>query len=884
MRVWISRLWLRLQALFRRYRLAQELDDEVQFHLDQQIAENVTAGMNPTEARQAALRTFGNPTVLKEEVHDTWGWARLERFVRDLRYGARALLRGPGFTVVATLVMALGIGATTTLFTIVHAVLLSPLPLPEAERLVSLWESNLSNEFPSPYNVVSGGIFDDWRQQSTSFEQMALIGEDSANLSGDGAVLPEAIHARSCSYNLFTMLGVQPIRGRLFSVEDDRVGAAGSVILTHGFWNSRYNSDPAIIGKTVLLNAKPYSVIGILPAWFDYPDTRTQLWLPVRHEVSAADMQNRGAHRFLVTARLRPGITLAQAYGELDAVQRRIHQQFPDELAGRGATVIPLSENIVRNVKASLYMLLGAVGCVLLIACLNVANLFVARAATRGKEIALRAALGAGRWRLIREQLCESLLLTVAGGAVGGLLAYAGIGWLVTLRPDLPRPNSVHVDQVAFLFTLAITVSSGVFCGLLPAFSSTRKQLFESLKENSRSVGSGQPRARLRRLLLTAEIALTVVLLIGGGLLLKTFAELRSARMGCATSGVLSMSLYLPEAQYKTPAQKVTFFERLLGQVRTTPGVRTAAFVTALPGNGHFEDNTFTIAGHPPLRPGESLDAALRAADSSYFATMEIPLLRGRYFTDSERPENVRSLIISESMAKKFFPTEDPLGKTLVLDWEGRPGFEIIGIVGDVLSNLDRPPEPTMYFPLSSGRFGYGSLVVRSAQNVTTLAQPIEKEIAAIDPNLAVSDVLTMDQIIGKSTSTTRFDAILILAFATISLVLAAVGLFGVLSYLVTQRTSELGIRIALGAQRQQILRLVLLDGLRPAWVGLFLGVAGGAGAAQLIRSMLYGVQPLDISIFTAVAVISIFVAVCATALPAWRASHIDPTQALRSE
>jgi putative ABC transport system permease protein len=759
-----------------------------------------------------------------------------------------------------------------------------PLPFPEPERLVSLWERNLSDEFPGPYNVVSGGIFEDWQQQSTSFEQMSLIGEDSANLSGDGGALPEAIHTRFCSYNLFSILGVQPVRGRLFSAEDDRVGAAGTVILTHGLWNRRYASDPAIIGKTVLLNAKPYSVIGVLPSSLDYPDTRTQAWLPVRHEISAADMRNRAAHRFFVTARLKSGITLARAFSELDGVQQRIHRQFPGELTGQNATVIPLAENIVRDVKTSLYMLMGAVGCVLLIACLNVANLFVARAAARSKEIAVRAALGGSRWRLIREQLCESLLLAFAGGVLGGLLACVAIRWLVALRSDLPRPDSIHADQAAFLFMVAITASSGVFCGLLPAFSSTRRQLLESCKENSRSLGGGQPRARLRRLLLTSEIALTVVLLIGGGLLLKSFAELRSAKMGCATSGVLSMGVDLPEAQYQTPAQKVAFFTRLLSQVRATPGVRAASFITVLPGNGHFEDNTFSIVGRPAVRPGESLDAALRAADSSYFSAMDIPLLRGRFFTDSERPDNSKSLIISESMARKFFPTEDPLGKILMIDWEGQPHFEIIGVVGDVLSDLNRPPEPTMYFPLNSGRFGYGSLVVRSTQDVTELARPIQKEIATMDPNLAVSDVLTMDQIIGKSTSTAQFDAILILAFAIMALVLAAVGLFGVLSYLVTQRTSELGIRIALGAQQQQILRLILVDGLQPAWIGLVLGLAGGAGAGQLIRGMLYGVHPMDIAIFTAVAVISILVAVCASALPAWRASHIDPTQALRNE
>jgi len=880
----IRRMRLRLQTLFLARPLTKRLNEEIQFHLDQQIAENISAGMDPVEARHAALRAFGNPTLLKDETQDTWGWISLERLARDVFHAARALVRTPVFVIVATLVMALGIGATSTLFTIVHIVLLSPLPFSEPQRLVSLWESNLSEQFPSAYNVVSGGVFEDWQQQNVSFEQMALIGEDSANLSGDGGALPEALGTRLCSYNLFSMLGVQPFYGRLFSAADDRIGASGTAILTYGFWNRRYAADPSIVGKTVLLDGKPYAVIGILPTWFEYPDTRTQVWVPVRHEVSASDMQNRGNHRFFVNARLKPSVTLAQASSDLNGIQQRVHEQFPDALMGKNATVISLSENVVRDVKTSLYMLMGAVCCVLLIACLNVANLFIARGAARSKEMAMRGALGASRWQLMREQLCESLLVTMGGGALGIFLTYALLRWLIAFREDLPRPTSIHIDQATLLFAVVATVSSGILCGLWPALSATRKELLESLNESSRLLGGGKNRVRVRKIMLTFEIALTVVLLIGGGLLLKSFSELRSAKMGCATAGVLTMGINLPEAEFETPDQKASFFARLLGQVRTLPSVRSAGFVTVLPGNGHFEDNTFSILGRPPLRAGESLDAAIRGADAMYFDAMDIPLLRGRFFTSLETTAETKSVVISQSMARKFFPNEDPLGKTLVLDWEGHPHFEIVGIVGDVLSNVDRPAEPTMYFPLSLGRFGYGSLAIRSSKDVTLLARPIQEEIASINPDLAVSEVLTMEQIIGRSTSTARFDALLILAFAIMSLVLATVGLFGVLSYLVTQRIGEFGIRIALGAQRHQILRLVLVDGLRPAWVGLVLGLAGGAGAAQLIRSRLYGVHPIDISIFTGVGLISILVAICASALPAWRASHIDPTQAIRRE
>jgi predicted permease len=874
----------RLLGLFCRRCDDQSLDTELRAHLDDLTEENIRRGMSLEEARYAARREFGGVEQAKESYREQRGLPVLETLVRDVRVAARGFLRQPAFTCLAILTLALGIGVTTSLFTIVHGVLFSPLPFREPDRLVSLWERNLSDDFPTAYNVVSGGVFDDWQRQSLSFEQMALIGEDSANLSGDDGVLPEAITTRLCSYTLFSMLGVSPVHGRFFSAEDDHPGVSGTVVLTYGLWNRRYAADAAIIGKTILLDAKPYTVIGVLPSWFDYPDARTLLWLPVRYVTSEADMRSRGNHRFYVTARLKAGATAAQAFSELDGIQQRLRKQFPDELIGRSATVIPLAENIIRDVKGSLYLLMGAVSCVLLIACLNVANLFVARSAARGREIAVRAALGASRWRLTREQMTESVVLTLAGGALGGLLAYASVRWLVTFRADLPRANSIYVDKTALLFTMAITVTSGLLAGLLPALSTTRDQFAENLKESSRSLSGGRARVVLRRSPLIAEVALTVTLLIGGGLLLKSFAELRGVRMGCATNNVLTMGLSLPKASYAKPSEKAAFFEQLLARVRSTPGVGAAGFATVVPGRGHWEDNTFRIEGRAALLPGQSLDAVVRAADPLYFAAMGIPLLRGRLFTEAERLERARSLVISESMASKFFPNEDAIGRSLLLDWEGGPRFEIVGIVGDVLSTLDRPPEPTMYFPLSEGRFGYGQLVVRSAMDVTSLALPIQKEIAVMDGDLAVSEVLTMEQIIGKSTANAKFDAALVLLFAALALLLAAVGLYGLLSYLVTQRTSEIGLRIALGAQRSAVLQLMLADGLRPILLGLVLGLIGGAISAQLIRSELFGVKPLDFSVFASVTLVVLVVAMAASLFPAWRASRCDPMVALRCE
>jgi predicted permease len=463
------------------------------------------------------------------------------------------------------------------------------------------------------------------------------------------------------------------------------------------------------------------------------------------------------------------------------------------------------------------------------------------------------------------------------------LLAYAGVRWLVALRADLPRANSIHLDRVSLLFTVGVTLLSGIFAGLLPALFGTRGETLSAVKEATRSLGGAATRARLRSVLLTAEVSLTVVLLIGAGLLLKSFAELRSVKMGCATDNVLTMGVSLPEAKYDYGPPKARFFEDLLSRVRAIPDVAAAGVVTVLPGNGHYEDNTFKIEGHA-AEPGEFLDATVRAADPGYFPAMNVPLRRGRYFADSDQRKNSNGMVISESMARKFFPNQDPVGRTLILDWDGAPHFEIVGIVGDVISNLDRLPEPTMYVPLNEGRHGYGSLIVRSSHDATVLALPIQKEVAAIDPDLPVSDVLTMEQIIGRSASGARFDAILIFLFAVLALILAGVGLYGLLSYLVTQRTSEIGLRVALGAQQGGVLRMMLFDGLRPTVVGLILGLAGGAASAQLIRGVLFNVHPLDPIIFAVVTAVIAGVALAAGFAPAWRASRLDPMDALRCE
>jgi predicted permease len=538
-------------------------------------------------------------------------------------------------------------------------------------------------------------------------------------------------------------------------------------------------------------------------------------------------------------------------------------------------------------VREPLYVLLGAVGCVLLIACLNVANLFMARVTARRKEIAVRAALGGSRWRIIQERVTESLLLTFAGGGLGTLLAWVTLRWLVALRADLPHAGAIHLDRFALAFTFAITIFCGVVAGLLPALAVTRNELVGALKEESRSMAGAQGRARLRKVLLTAEVALTVVLLIGGGLLLKSFSQLRSVNMGCKTDDVLTMGFTLPESKYETDTQRAEFFAELLRRARAMPGVKEASIVSVLPGAGHFFDNTFQIEGAAPLPPGQFRNAVIRGADPDYFAAMHIPLKRGRIFAEEDhRAADDNAMVITESMAKEFFDGEDPIGKHLKIEWQGAPRFEIVGIVGDVLSDLDRPVEPTMYLPLNSGRLEYGSLVVMASagRDVTTQALPMQKVIAGMNPDLAVSDVLTMEERIGKSTESAMFDAVLVLLFAVMGLVLAAVGLYGLLSYLVTERTNEIGIRMALGAQRGEVMQIMFLDGLRPTGLGLLVGLFAGGVCAQLIRSLLFGVEPVDAQIFAVVAAVVLGISMAACMYPAWRAARVDPMTALRCE
>lgn len=806
--------------------------------------------------------------------------ALAESISGDLKYALRTLSRTPGFTLMAVLVMALGIGANAALFTVVRSVLFKPLPYKDPGRLVTLYQHDPSAKDQD--NYVAAGNFADWKRNSRSFESMAMVTPWAAyDFSEKGGSYPEKIDAAWCSWNMFSILGVPPAYGRFFNAQDDRPDADATVVLSWGFWKRRLGGNPSIVGRPIFLRGKPYTVIGIMPAGFDYPEIQDQVWTPAYHEGSVHLLQSRDDHEYKVIARLKSGNTMAQAVSELDAIQKRIKQEYPRLPVEPGVNGRLLLDDLVGDYKTPLYTLLAATTCVLLIACLNVANLLVARSAARRREVAIRTALGGSRWRSIREQLTESLLLACAGGGIGLGLAYVAIAWITYVRQDMARVDSIRVDALALLFVTGVALASGLLAGLIPALAAGRERTLEALQESSRSQSGGRSRAQLRKALLAIEVGLTAILLITAGLLLKSYQRLRSVDMGCATNHVLTMQFTLPGP----PQRRVAFLSQLVERVRALPGVKAAGLVTAAPGAGWWEDNPVTVVEHPPAAKGDVLDPIARSADPGYFQAMQIPLLRGRTFSEAERLQNANVAILSKRAVEEFFPGEDPIGKHLKIAQEpDAPPLEIVGVVGDTRFHIREDVWPMMYQPVYSGNFGQTTVMVRSEQDVENLARPIQRIINQMDPHLAASDPLTMQQIIDHSSSSASFNSRLILIFAIIALISAMAGLYGVLAYLVTQRTSEIGIRIALGAQRSQVLGMMLIDGLWPAWIGLALGLVGAAFAVQLVRKMLYGVQPLDWTVFAGVALVLSLVAALACAVPAWQASRLAPIRALRME
>jgi putative ABC transport system permease protein len=806
----------------------------------------------------------------------------METLLNDVRYGVRMLVRNPGFTVVSVIALALGIGANAAIFSVVNGVLLSPLPFKEPERLMMIRETKLP-QFPE-FSVASGNFLD-WKKQNTVFERLVAFRGSSLNLIGTGD--PERLRGLKVTEGFFAMLGAQPQLGRDFLLEEDQPGRNNVVILSHGLWQRRFGADPQILNQTITLSGQSYTVIGVMPLEFRFggADDEIELWTPMAF--TAQDAQNHGGHSVAAIGQLKPGIALDQARAEMSTIAGRLAVQYPEANTGWNVKLIPLLEFTVRTIKPALIVLLVAVAFVLLIACANVANLLLARAAGRQKEIATRTALGAGRWRIVRQLLTESMLLSLAGGAVGLFLAKWGTDLLLTLAPpELPRMDNVSIDGRALAFTAAITFLTALIFGLVPALQASKPNLNETMKDAARGSTEGGRRKLIRSTLVVLEVASALVLLVGAGLMIKSFWRLQNVDPGFNPDNALSATVSLPKAKYAEEAQQVAFFQQLIERVGALPGVQAAGASCVVPMTGNDIVLGFEIDGRPPLPPGSSQSTNFYSVSSDYFKAMDIPLRRGRVFTAQDTKDSPRVAVINETMAKKIFPDEDPIGKRIRFgDSDKNPEFEIVGIVGDVKQyGLDQPTTMQTYEPYTQQTFPYMTLVVRTAGDPTNLGAVIRSEILKLDKEQPATNIKTLNEFFSISIAQQRFSVVLLGVFAAVALVLAAVGIYGVLSYAVTQRTHEIGIRMALGAESRDVFRLVVGRGMLLSLIGVAGGLAAAFALTRLMESLLFGVTATDTVTFASVAGVLLAVALLACYIPARRATKVDPLVALRYE
>ena len=883
---WLSELGRRLEMLFRGERFDRDLQDEMRLHLELRRQEQMGLGLSPEDARAAAQRKFGNATHLREVSGDAWGWRWLEHFARDLRYGARALLSSPGFTAVAVMALALGIGANTAIFSVVNAVLLTPLGYQDPDRLVTVLHAGT--------DPVAVANYIDWRDQSRSFEAMGAADYWTPNLTGSDP--PEHLWGLQVTQSLLPMLGIQPLLGRLFVAGEDRKGSEHEVILSYRLWQRRFSRDPNVLGKTMTLNGEAYTVVGVMPSAFQFAPfwaTHAELWVP---DAFGDRVHNRGGNSLRVFARLKWGVTLAEARAEMAAITGRLEKQYPG--TNRGVVVTPLKENVVGSIETPLLVLLGAVGFVLLIACANVAHMLLARTSGREREIAVRTALGAGRARVIGQLLTENLLLAAVGAAAGLLLAIWGTQALVTLSSAyIPRVEMAAIDGRVILFLLGVTVMTAVVFGLAPAMHATAGNLSGALKESGRGGGDGLRRNRLRSFLVASEFALAFMLLIGAGLMIRSFSALQSLDPGFDPHNVLSMVVSVAGSKEAGPDQRAIFYRQLLQRVRTLPGVQSAGGINHLPLAGDIWGWPFSIEGRPKPPPAESPVAVYRIVMPGYFQTMRLRLRRGREITYNDDARAPGVVIVNERAASSYWPGDDPIGKRITFD-DGKHNpptwLTVIGVAANAKqSGWAAEPYPEVYLAALQNReflenpgphVAYLTLVVRTSGNPAELAPAVKKTVWSFDRNLPVSEVFTMDRVVAGANAQPRFEMLSLGVFAVIALLLAAVGIYGVMSYSVSRRTREIGIRISLGASRAEVLRMVVRQGMAQALTGTAAGVAGALLLSRLMARMLYGVRPTDVVTFGSVAIVLGLAALLAICVPARKATRIEPMVALRHE
>jgi len=815
----------------------------------------------------------------------------LRNLFSDLRFSLRTLRRNKAFSAAAILVLALGIGANTAIFSVVNAVLLRPLPFDDPSRIMQVWHVPPAKSFPGLTRfAVSPANYLDWKSQSSSFEQMAAYGFRSFTVGGTEQ--PEDIQAGAVASDFFPLLRVRPLLGRTFTPAEDLPGQGRVVVLGYNFWRDHFASDPDVLGRSILLDGVTYSVVGVMPGTLQFPSW-AKIWVPLAwtNEIRAV----RGNHNYGVIARLKKGVDMRQAQAELSAISTRLEQLYPEDDKGWGAIIVPLREQLVGDVRPALLVLLGAVAFVLLIACANVANLVLAKTLARRKEIAIRTALGASRLVVLRQILAETVLLSVVGGALGLFLARLGMALIVKVLGDrIPAFMQITVDVPVLAFTLLLWVVAGVLAGLIPSVRFTKADVNEALKQGQ-SRGSSHARGgRTRRLLVVSEVALCLVLLIGAGLMIRSLWELRKVQPGFDPHNVLTMTVPLPPNRYSSPAGQISFFQDVLTRIRALPGVDSAGVIDSLPLNGGGSIQPFSIEGRPVAQMSDQPEVDVRVISPGYLRAMHIPIVRGRDLTDSDVAGRPGAVLISDSLARRFWPNEDPIGRHLTLTFYPHVVREIVGIVGDTKQDaLDETrPAATIYHALGQltappsepwRSFGM-TFAIRTSSDPMNSVSSVTKAIHEVGPDLPIVDVMSMNDVMAKSVSPQRFNMLLLASFAGLALILAAVGIYSVLSYTVRRRVREIGIRMALGASNNDVIRMVLRDGLKPILVGVALGLAAALALSRVVSSLIFGVRATDPLTFAAVALLLLLVGIVATIIPAYRATRIEPVRILREE
>lgn len=797
---------------------------------------------------------------------------------QDVRFAFRTFIKRPGFALVAILTLALGIGANSAIFSVINGVLLKPLPFHEPENVVKLWES-MAGGFQG---TISPPNLKDWREQNTVFTKIAAFQYQNFGLQSQDS--PERVRAATVSPDFFDVLGVPPQLGRVIADGEDHDGKHRVALLSHQLWQDKFAADPNIAGKTILLGGENYTVIGVMPASFRYPSRTTELWVPL--VITPQQSTQRGSHWLMGVARLKPGVTLEQANEQMNIIAKRIEQQHPNEQLGRGVLLIRAQEEIVRNIRPALLMLLVAVGFVLLISCTNVANLLLARAATRRREIAIRLAMGAGRWRLIRQLLTESALLSLLGGAVGLMIAYWGVTGLLKLATGiLPRANEVTLDGRVMLFTIALSLLTGIVFGLAPALQTSRADLQHDLKEGS--AAAGNQRTWIRSFLVVGEIAAALVLLVGASLLIKSFARLQQTESGLNAENVLTAGITLPDAKYETSQAIAQFHKQMLERVSALPGVQSAGIISKLPLQDWGYNGSIQIEGQaPPPAGNRDSFVEFRAVSPNYFATLGIPLLAGRLLDNRDQETTAPSIVVNQTLVRQYLPGQDAVGKFVVLD---NTKYQIVGVVGDVRqSGLTQGACAEIYWPYTqspdTGLTKTVGLAVRAAGNPAGLTSAVRNAVLSVDPGQPIHNVKTMEEVVADSVADRRLNTLLLSIFAAIALTLALIGVYSVMSYLVAQNTREIGIRIALGAQMRDVLRLVVGQGMVLVAIGVVIGITLAFALTRLMETLLFGVTATDPLTFAASPLIIAAVALLACLVPAFRATKVDPMVTLRYE